>query len=83
MPSATQLQLGADAAALAVAASCAEDESTCASMAEATANGLIAANGATPVIGAAAIELLDLDANTVRVAATAEFPHFLASLIDS
>jgi Flp pilus assembly protein TadG len=79
----TQLQLGADAAALGVAASCAKDESTCASTAVATANGLITANSGTPVPGAAEIELLDLDTNTVRLVAGADFPHFLESLIDT
>ncbi|KRE29996.1 TadE/TadG family type IV pilus assembly protein [Agromyces sp. Soil535] len=79
----TQLQLGADAAALGVAASCAEDESACTSTAVATANDLITDNSGTPVSGAAEIELLDLDENRVTVAAAADFPHFLESLIDS
>jgi Flp pilus assembly protein TadG len=84
----TQLQWGADAAALAVAAACAKNVGTCTSTtAMTTANGMIAANGGTPVAGAAEIELLKLSAdpaipNKVRVAAAAEFPHFLESLID-
>jgi Flp pilus assembly protein TadG len=78
----TQLQLGADAAALAVAASCAEAEATCASTAEATANGLITANGGPLVPGAADAVEFDFGARTVEVTAAADFPHFLASLID-
>ncbi|WP_353815994.1 pilus assembly protein TadG-related protein [Agromyces sp. SYSU T00266] len=79
----TQLQHGADAAALAVAKMCAQDEALCSNTSAATtANAFIADNGGTPVDGAAEIELLDLADNTVRLAAAAEFPHFFASLVD-
>lgn len=78
----TQLQLGADAAALAIAASCAEAEATCASTAEATANGLITTNGGPLVPGVAEAVEFDFGARTVEVTAAADFPHFLASLID-
>lgn len=79
----TQLQLGADAAAVGVARACAEDESACnSSSAESIGDTFIADNGGTPVPGAAEIELLDLDENIVTLAAAADFPHFLESLID-
>lgn len=76
----TQLQLGADAAALAVAASCSINAAECGATAEEIANNAIAANGGTPVPGGAEIEWIGDD--TVRVWAAAEFPHFLASLVD-
>lgn len=79
----TQLQHGADAAAMAVAKSCAKDEAACNSSAEATGTDFVSDNGGIPVSGAAEIESLDLDDNVVTLAAAAEFPHFLASLIDS
>lgn len=80
----TQLQHGADAAALAVAKMCAEDELTCnTSTAAGTGNDFISDNGGTPVNGAAEIEDLDLGENLVTLAAAAEFPHFFASLIDA
>jgi hypothetical protein len=79
----TQLQHGADAAALAIAKSCASDESACNSSAVTTGNAFIADNGGTPVAGTVEIESLDLDDNVVELSAAAEFPHFLASLIDT
>jgi hypothetical protein len=79
----TQLQHGADAAAMAVARECAADESICNGSAAAVGNAYIGDNGGTPVAGAAEIESLDLDDNLVTLAASAEFPHFFASLIDS
>lgn len=80
----TQLQHGADAAALGVAKMCAKDETACSTTTAAgTGNTLIAGNGGTPVAGDAEIELLDVDDNVVTLAAAAEFPHFFAGLIDS
>lgn len=78
----TQLQNGSDAAAMAIAASCAQDEGACTSSALNLANDFVAGNGGIPVSGTATIESLDLDENEVTVRAGAEFPHFLASLID-
>lgn len=79
-----QLQNGADAAALAIARECAQNESACtASAAETTGNTLITSNSGTPVDGAAEVEELDLTDNLVTVAAAADFPHFFASLVDS
>jgi Flp pilus assembly protein TadG len=79
----TQLQQGADAAALAAARACAEDEAACTSVSIASAaTALVAQNRGTPVDGAAEIEDLNLTENLVTVAARAQFPHFFASLID-
>jgi Flp pilus assembly protein TadG len=78
----TQLQHGADAGALAIAASCANDETTCVGAAEGLGNDYIASNGGTPVSGSAEIEALNLTSNNVTLAAAADFPHFLEGLID-
>lgn len=78
-----QLQEGADAAALAAARMCAEDESICTTASAAGAgNALIEQNAGTPVVGTAEVEDLDLANNVITIAAAAEFPHFFASLID-
>ena len=54
----TQLQHGADAAALAIALSCGEDEATCEGASQSTGDSYIADNGGTPVAGGAeAIEI--------------------------
>ncbi|MFE5670002.1 pilus assembly protein TadG-related protein [Agromyces sp. NPDC056523] len=81
-----QLQQGADAAALAAAKMCAEDEAACTTgTVEATGNSLIEQNFGTPVGGTAEVPPGDLNLaeNWVRVSAAAEFPHFFASLFDS
>lgn len=77
----TQLQHGADAAALAVARSCAQSEATCPANAQGTADEFVAGNGGTPVVGAAELDGPDVDDNVVEVAAAADFPHLLASII--
>lgn len=79
----TQLQAGADAAALAVAADCAISEATCASNQGTVSAGMVAENRGTPVPGAADVEEFDVDENVVTVAAAAAFPHIFASLVDS
>ncbi|GGI44792.1 Flp pilus assembly protein TadG [Agromyces flavus] len=80
----TQLQQGADAAVLAAAKMCAEDEALCTAASSADAsNVLIGQNAGTPVPGSAEIESLDLANNLITVAAAAEFPHLFASLVDS
>ena len=78
----TQLQSGADAAAMAIAAVCAEDESTCTGAAPGIGSDFVDGNSGIPVSGTATIESLDLAENEVTVVAGAEFPHFFASLID-
>jgi len=77
----TQLQHGADSAALAVARACALDEPACEGRAQSDAGEFVEANGGTPVDGRADVEELNLTENEVRVAASAEFPHILESLI--
>ncbi|WP_307041972.1 TadE/TadG family type IV pilus assembly protein [Agromyces ramosus] len=76
-----QLQHGADAAVLAVASACAEDSVACVGPADAAADALLEGNGAIPVEGEATT-VVDVANRTVTVTAEAEFPHFLASLID-
>lgn len=76
-----QLQHGADAAVLAVASACAEDSVACVGPADSTAEAFLAGNGAIPVEGEATT-VVDVANRTVTVTAEAEFPHFLASLID-
>ena len=78
----TQLQHGADAAALAIALSCGEDEATCEGASQSTGDSYIADNGGTPVAGGAEAIEFDFVEKTVEVVAMAEFPHFLASLVD-
>jgi len=78
----TQLQQGADAAALAVALACGEDASTCAGASQAIGDDFVASNAGIPVDGAATIEEIDFTNNRVTVSADADFPHFFASLID-
>jgi len=79
----TQLQHGADAAALAIALSCGEDEAACEGTSQSTGDSFIADNGGTPVEGGAESIEIDFTAKTVEVVAVAEFPHFLASLVDN
>jgi len=78
----TQLQNAADAAALGVAQSCGLEESTCSASSQATATSFVSGNAGIPVSGAATIENLDLANNRVTVAASADFPHFLESIIN-
>ncbi|RXZ72680.1 TadE/TadG family type IV pilus assembly protein [Agromyces albus] len=77
----TQLQLGADAAALAVARSCGIDETTCAGTAQTVADGFVAGNGGT-FPGAAEAPVIDFGKRQATVTTAADFPHFFASLID-
>lgn len=76
-----QLQHGADAAALAVASACANDDVACIGTADATAESFLDGNGAIQVAGEATA-VPNVTSRTVTVTAEAEFPHFLASLID-
>lgn len=78
----TQLQHGADAAAVAVAFDCANDATACGGSSDATAEGYLDGNGAIPVDGEATVVIEPTD-QTVNVTASADFPHFLASLIDT
>lgn len=78
----TQLQNGADAAALAIAKACAEDEASCSAAAGGIGADFVAGNGGIPVDGTAEESTPNLAANEVTVVAMAEFPHFLASVID-
>lgn len=77
-----QLQRGVDAAAIAVASSCARDESTCPGEAGELSADFLAANSGTPVGGGIESSAPDTDENEVQVVASAEFPHFFASLVD-
>lgn len=78
----TQLQHGADAAALAVALSCGEDETICEDAKQSLADSYVSDNGGTPVTGGAESITIDFTEKTVEVVASAEFPHLLASLLD-
>ncbi|MBM7831990.1 Flp pilus assembly protein TadG [Agromyces cerinus] len=77
-----QLQHGADAAALAVASSCARDETACTTTADVDAQEYVNGNAAIPVEGTADVTI-DKANRTAQVTAEATFPHFFASLIDS
>lgn len=77
----TQLQLGADAAALAVARSCGVDETTCAGTSQDVADELVSKNGGTFPGSAEAPEINFTD-HQATVTVAADFPHFFASLID-
>ena len=77
----TQLQRGADAAALGVASACASGEPGCAAKGDIFFN----ANTGTPVLGAPTIKVTPASSTTpgkVVVVAEAKFPHMLASMID-
>lgn len=78
----TQLQHGADSAAIAVAAECARDESSCVGTAQVTGDEFAFENESTPVDASAVLDGPHTGDNWVRVTAGAEFPHFLAGLID-
>ncbi|MFB9307649.1 pilus assembly protein TadG-related protein [Agromyces hippuratus] len=77
-----QIQRGVDAAAIAVASSCARDEGTCAAGSTALSTEFLEANNGTPVAGEVESAVPNTDDNEVQVVASADFPHFFASLID-
>lgn len=78
-----QIQRGVDAAAIAVASACARDEGTCAGASSEVSADFVAANNGTPVDGVVESAVPDTDENEVTVVASADFPHFFASLVDS
>jgi len=78
----TQLQQGADAASLAIAQACGRNEATCGATATATGAPYVVGNGGIPVEGGIEDISIDYTNDTVHVVASADFPHFLASLID-
>lgn len=78
-----QLQNGVDAAALAIAAECAKDESACAtpSSKTGTAQSYVEANAAILRDPVAATPAIDRAANVVTVTGTTSVDHVLASLL--
>lgn len=77
----TQLQHGADAAALAIARSCGLNETKCVGTAQAVGAEFVSGNGGT-FAGTAEEPAINFTDKQVTITAAAEFPHFLASLID-
>lgn len=76
-----QLQNGVDGAALAVAAACAKDESTCSTKAQGIAQDYVAGNASIPRGATANAPVVDMADNTVTVTARTDVDHILAGVL--